>query len=325
VDKSTNELVLKIAAGAKQIRLPIGEGISGTVAKDGVPLNIPDAYADPRFDSGHDSQTGYRTSSILCHPVKNSEGEIIAVLQAINKLGGGVFTEDDEYLMDILGKQAGVTLHNAKQYEIVMKSEQRQNSLLDLIKTLHDDLGVASMLFTLTNRLPQLLGADRTTIFLLDNKKNELVSMQGAVEIRIPSDKGIAGECFTSAKTINIPDAYEDPRFNQAFDKKSGYRTRSILAMVIGGSEKQPIGCVQIINKEDGEAFNEHDEDTLGFFLGIAGPILHSSQLLSSMSTQKKDHEVSEAIGDLKVQKREKHKTDHSADIIEEDEEEEDD
>lgn len=322
VDNVARELVIKVAAGAKSIRVPMGEGIAGTVAAKGVRLNIPDAYADPRFDSHHDSATGYKTQSILCHPVKNQDGDVIAVLQAINKNGGGVFTEDDEYLIEILGKQAGVTLHNAKQFDAVHRSEQKQNSLLDLIKTLHDDTGVASLLFTLTNRIPHLLCADRTTIFLADRKKNELVSMQGAVEIRIPADKGIAGECFTTETNINIPDAYKDARFNQAFDAKSGYHTKTILAMVIRGSDKSAIGVVQVINKEDGEPFDAHDIDTLDFFLGIAGPILHHSQLLSTMG--KKKEPAQEAAFDLKQEKREKPQK-HDADIIEEGEEDEED
>ena len=73
----------------------------------------------------------------------------------------------------------------------------------------------------------------------------------------------------------------------QAFDAKSGYRTKTILAMLIRGSDKSPIGVVQVINKEEGQAFDEKDEGTLSFFLGIAGPILHHSQLLSSMSKVK--------------------------------------
>ena len=74
-----------VAEGAKMIRLPIGQGISGTVAEKAIIINIPDAYQDERFDSSHDQETGYRTKSILCVPVKNGEKETVGVLMAINK------------------------------------------------------------------------------------------------------------------------------------------------------------------------------------------------------------------------------------------------
>ena len=75
-------------------------------------------------------------------------------------------------------------------------------------------------------------------MFLLDEQAKELWSMQGEVNLRIPMDKGIAGECCVSNKIINIPDAYEDPRFNQEVDKKSGYHTKTILCMPCRGPKQ---------------------------------------------------------------------------------------
>ena len=79
----------------------------------------------------------------------------------------------------------------------------------------------------------RLLNAERSTLFLNDEKTNELWSEVGqgleSVQIRLPNHLGIAGAVFTQGKAINIPYAYADLRFNPAFDKKTGYFTRSIL------------------------------------------------------------------------------------------------
>jgi putative methionine-R-sulfoxide reductase with GAF domain len=94
-----NELVLKVAENLKEmgeIRFPVGSGIAGVVAQDGTPVRIDDAYADDRFNRAVDQQTGFKTRSILCLPVKNLQGEVFAVAQLLNRKDGLPFDENDE-------------------------------------------------------------------------------------------------------------------------------------------------------------------------------------------------------------------------------------
>src|SRR5207248_39866 len=76
VDRERGELWSKVAQGMgmPEIRFPLGRGISGAVAATGLCINIPDAYADARFNSAVDQRTGYRTNSILCVPMRSLEG-----------------------------------------------------------------------------------------------------------------------------------------------------------------------------------------------------------------------------------------------------------
>ena len=115
VDKAKGELWSKIAqgVGTREIRFPMGRGIAGTVAETNTPINIADAYDDPRFNPDVDKETGYRTKSILCVPMRSLEGEVVGVLQALNKILGGTFTEEDEELLSALGGQAAVAVNNA--------------------------------------------------------------------------------------------------------------------------------------------------------------------------------------------------------------------
>ncbi len=96
-------------------------------------------------------------------------------------------------------------------------------------------------------------------------------------------DQGIAGNVATTGHLMNIPDAYEHPQFNQAIDKKSGYRTRAILCMPIKSGD-QIIGVIQLINKVVGTGvFSTDDEDIMMIFLAIAGPILATSNLYAQI------------------------------------------
>ena len=122
VDKERNELWSKIAQGleVREIRLKIGMGISGYVAQTGKIINIPDAYADPRFNQETDRRTGFHTRNILCTPMQNKHSEVIGVLQVLNKKDG-VFTAEDEDLILALSSQAAVAVENAILYEDIQK------------------------------------------------------------------------------------------------------------------------------------------------------------------------------------------------------------
>jgi putative ABC transport system ATP-binding protein len=99
VDFEKGALRSKVAredGGSVDIEIPITAGIAGRVARSGETLNIPDAYDVPFFDREIDQRTGYRTRSVLCMPIKDSQKRVFAVAQLLNKKGGGAFSEQDE-------------------------------------------------------------------------------------------------------------------------------------------------------------------------------------------------------------------------------------
>ncbi len=119
IDHERGELWSRIALGLqgkKEIRFKSHLGIAGHVATTGEPLNIPEAYDDPRFNQEVDRQTGYRTKTILCVPVRNKAGTVVGALQVLNKRDG-IFTPADEEMLDALASQAAIALENAKLYE----------------------------------------------------------------------------------------------------------------------------------------------------------------------------------------------------------------
>ncbi len=126
------------------------------------------------------------------------------------------------------------------------------------------------------------LNADRCTIYMHDKEHNELYSKVATgldtKELRIPADKGLAGHVLQTGETINIKDAYKDKRFNPDVDKKTGYRTKTILCMPIKNFNQEIIGVFQVLNKFD-EYFTPDDEDLLVAIASSAGISLENAQL----------------------------------------------
>ncbi len=113
VDLDSGALWSKIAQGiGGEIRIPKGTGIAGLVAETGQVVNLDDAYGDARFNPAVDRSTGYHTRTLLCVPMYNSRGDVVGVLQLLNKRDG-VFDHDDEELLLALGGQAASAVENA--------------------------------------------------------------------------------------------------------------------------------------------------------------------------------------------------------------------
>lgn len=142
-------------------------------------------------------------------------------------------------------------------------------------------------MFTL--KIVELLEAERGTLFLLDRLRGELwskvaTSADGPMfEIRIPSDSGIAGTVASSGETINIADAYEDPRFDRSVDEASGFRTRSILCIPLVDKSENVLGVAQILNKRSGGPFDAFDEQRFREFIAPMSIILESWWRMSQM------------------------------------------
>lgn len=122
VDRDTGELWSKVAhgMGTAEIRVPRGQGIAGAVAISGQIANLRDAYADPRFNPAVDRATGYSTHNMLCVPLRNPRGDVVGVLQLLNKRDGHFDSEDEELLL-ALGGQAAAALENALLNEEISK------------------------------------------------------------------------------------------------------------------------------------------------------------------------------------------------------------
>jgi HD-GYP domain-containing protein (c-di-GMP phosphodiesterase class II) len=143
---------------------------------------------------------------------------------------------------------------------------QKLESILDVAKAMATQRELGVLLEHIVEHARKVVSADRGSIFLLDKEKNELWSKvaQGSKEIRFPADKGIAGHVAQTKAPLNIPDAYADPRFNQAFDKASGYRTRNMLTVPMLSTKEEVVGVLQVLNKDPGRQEAEGEQGAPG-------------------------------------------------------------
>jgi adenylate cyclase len=287
LDEKTSEIWSRVAQGAdvKEIRFPVGRGLAGHVFTTGQVLNIKDAYKDSRFNPEVDRKTGYYTRTMVCIPVKNEQGKTIGAIQALNKKDGP-FTEEDEEFLLALGAQAAIALENAGLNEELRKRIERSEYLLDMMRSFSSELERDRLLPIIMEKITAALEADRSTLFLVDKKTSELFSRvaQGdnIKEIRFPKSLGIAGHVATTGETLNIKDAYQDPRFNPEVDRRTGYQTKTILCMPVKTGSGEVIGVVQVLNKKGG-VFTEEDEELLDALGAQAAVGLDNSNLFEEV------------------------------------------
>ncbi|MDA0838070.1 MAG: SpoIIE family protein phosphatase [Planctomycetota bacterium] len=169
-------------------------------------------------------------------------------------------------------------------------SEEKQirelNALIELSGAMAHELELDALLLTIVRKTTEIMQADRSSLFLYDSKTNELWSKiaqgMGTMEIRFPVGIGIAGDVARTGEGSNIADAYNDKRFNQAFDKASGYRTKSVLCLPIKDNEGELVGVIQVLNKLDGDRFDEHDEQMLAALGSHAVVALQRARLVEA-------------------------------------------
>jgi putative methionine-R-sulfoxide reductase with GAF domain len=145
LDNTTDELVFQFVHGSasdtvRTIRVPVGKGISGWVAKYGVPLIVPDAHKDPRFNGTSDAKSNFVTKSVICVPLIR-EGKVVGILQSLNKKDGGVFSNEDLTIFESLASIASIAIENAQLYELLNQrlqqleeAKQRNEYILNQLK-----------------------------------------------------------------------------------------------------------------------------------------------------------------------------------------------
>jgi len=297
----------KGSVGSLEIRIPLDKGIAGYVATTAQPLNIPDAYADERFSDSTDRQTGYRTRNILCMPVMNSAGNVVAIAQLLNKIGPDSFSDQDEARFAQFAPAIGILLETCQSFYLAARNQKGVAALLKAISSMEQSLNLEVTLQSVMSTARNLMQADRSTLWLLDESGKELWSQVRSadggrlIELRLSADKGIVGYVAQTAETLNIMDAYRDPRFDASADRRTGYRTRNILCMPVFNSGGKLMGVSQLINKMQGQ-FTPLDESFMSAFNTQAGIALENAQLFQEISLEKQyQKDILESLSDAVI------------------------
>lgn len=157
LDAAAQELVVEVASDLSKIRVPVGRGLVGACAEQGVLINVPDCYADPRFNPVTDRATGFRSRCSLSLPLVDHGGTLIGVMQLVNKIGGVSFGPADETLAQALAAQCAVAISRVRMTQSLVEAERLRGELA---------LARSVQLATLPPALPVVPGYAMHAVFL---------------------------------------------------------------------------------------------------------------------------------------------------------------
>ncbi|MEJ7598584.1 MAG: GAF domain-containing protein [Kofleriaceae bacterium] len=191
--------------------------------------------------------------------------------------------------------------------EAALRREQKKVALVqEVSRALSEGHDLDALLALIMQKVTELMDADRSTLYLVTEDGRSLWSkvVQGdeRVEIRLEVGEGIAGWVAETREIVNIADAYADPRFQPSVDLKSGYRTRSILAVPMLGALGGLVGVLQVLNKTDGP-FTQPDHELLLALSSQAAIAIENARLYHSLVQQ--NQELQRARRDLERRSRE--------------------
>ena len=290
-DAKSGELYTRVTDGkfSREIRILNTEGVAGNVFDSGEATIVDDAYADDRFNPEVDGKTGFTTRSILCAPLLTLRGEKIGVSQLLNKKKGR-FSAEDLKLLEAMIEQSAIALDSLRTVEETQAAREQELEFLNVVSEVSSEIKLGPLLQKLISTITRMLDAERSTLFINDEKTNELYTEVGeglgAIQIRLPNTAGIAGSVFTSGESMNIPYAYADLRFNPSFDRQTGFFTRSILCVPVVNKEGKTIGVTQVLNKRGGP-FTPDDEARVKAFTSQIAIGLENAKLFDDVQNMK--------------------------------------
>ncbi|HWP91310.1 MAG TPA: sigma 54-interacting transcriptional regulator [Thermodesulfobacteriota bacterium] len=169
------------------------------------------------------------------------------------------------------------------------KLVHKYSTLFDLCHMMSFEKDLNMLLDFLVKKSAEVVEADRGTIFLFDEKKDELwskVAIGITDVIRFDANLGIAGEVLKWGKVVNVDDAYMYPRFNPEVDRQTGYITKSVLCVPMKNIDGRPVGVLQVLNKKDG-LFSKEDEEVLEIFAFHAAVAIENARLIGELEEAK--------------------------------------
>ncbi len=298
------ELWSKVLDGGEgqEIRLKVGEGIAGWVASSGEIVNIGDAYSDDRFQPAVDLRSGYRTTSMLCVPMRDTTGGISGVMQLLNKQGGG-FTEEDVELLSALSGQAAVSIENAKLYHSVVAKNvalleaqdtlqartNELNVLYEIEREMAEALDLESLLHRLLHRVMSVVESRAGVIALaeVDSNKNKKLRFRTVAGVAaralrnnaIDFDTGLIGWSARNRESIISNDPKSDERDSTfSSDTTEEAASNLICAPLVDGDEV--LGVIALRDTVDGQNYSDGDLRMLTLIAGQASRaiVVHRSK-----------------------------------------------
>lgn len=300
--------VEELLKGAHEDRVPAGKVIfeEGTAVTALYILKSGKIEIRKQIDNRDETIGALNAGDFLGETVViNGEHLPVAGASAVATLDSIIIRLDKEEIPPLLGKYPQIYWNIARtlsgrlrasdetlkrqtqvQHQFSRKEISRLNALIEATQSVNSSLEIERVLQLILDEAMRITDAERGTIYLVDENTNEIWSRvlvgKDMNEVRQPIGRGISGHVAKTGETINIQDAYHDPRFNPEFDKKTGFKTKNMLCVPMRNKNKKIIGVFQLINKKQGN-FDSEDETFLNAFSIHASIAIENSRLALEM------------------------------------------
>lgn len=231
-------------------RIPVSSGIIGAAATSGEVINVPDAYADARFNQAVDKQTGFVTRSILAVPIKDATGKVLGVLEMVNKLSKQYFDRDDEELARGIAYYLAIALNNARLFEEARSAMRRSDALLALMQVMSStNENVGDVFKALVETVCQILNVEHGELFFVDQLSKSLFCRAGAnwKGFTLPVGKFLQGVVAEKGEVVNLVNASAHPDFCREYDQVAGVKTRNLLCVPVKAPPQRNGGDESVI------------------------------------------------------------------------------
>jgi K+-sensing histidine kinase KdpD len=324
LDEARGELVSRIAVGdaIRSVRMKVGEGIAGVVARTGKTIRVRDAYRDKRFTRTSDELPGYRTQSILAAPMKNHLGRIIGVVHVLNKKSRREFTPGDEALLNAFATEAAVSIDNSRLFLSVI---QKNMQLLETKEKLEQSVRHLKLLFDLESAMGRAASQEELIREVLRESAQACEAAGGAVLLADAKDDGLEvslwngnrpGELeyqtWMQPRDSVLPPAgttlgdvlfrsmhsSEPLRITSNVDSEAtspNEEISSVMAVPLQDDDGAPMGAMALCNKTDGRPFASEDLELLRI---IAANFCTAIQLFRARVKREREERLS-TIGSL--------------------------
>jgi signal transduction histidine kinase len=285
LDEANDELVSRMVVGeqVRSIRMKVGHGIAGLVAQSGRALRVRDAYSDPRFERDWDLLTGYRTSSILAAPLKNHVGRTIGVIQILNKLGEGEFTNEDEAILSALSTQAAVAIDNSRLFlSLIQKNKQLLDTKGELERRLRDlsllfELERATVRATSLEELARSLlslsaksaEARGAALLVAEEESGDLVQYvhdvaapDALIRIGVKAGEGLLAAAMSRGEVLRVSGAQQSSFFHERVEGSLPFPVDSALVLPLEG-DGAPLGALGLFGSAGSRTFTSEDESLM--------------------------------------------------------------
>lgn len=283
LEEDGKHLRVELASGGRGpdvrgLRIPVGEGIMGWVAKKGKPVVVNDTRKDKRYSAVLEEKLGIRPRSILAIPLIR-RGRLIGVLDATNEQAGRPFDDNDLSLAITLGEHIAIAVANARLYRRANRLGLEYSMLARVGADMGKSLSLEGVLQRIIKNLKKLIQFDAVAIFILDREKNRFVSRlnQGYdrgsdKEIDVKSDEGLVSLAARNKSGLIVDDVRKNDMYVCA---REATRSEVIAPMLNRG---RVIGLFNLESDRFGAYRDEHLR-LLEAFAGQAGVAIERAQL----------------------------------------------